>query len=277
MNIKILFTFLVVMAGCAGPEDKSSNLAFERSPEEQPSYTSGDDYDELEEIPTTQQPVNISRKLIKNGTLEFETEDLQKTMTSINQAAQSVGGYIANEHSTANHSQFWNTVTVRIPSSAFDNFITQISRGVQKFDKREIKSQDVTEEFMDLEARIAAKKKLEQRYLEILKTANTVKDILQVETEAGKIREEIERAEGRLRFLKNQTSMSTVNIGFYKTTEVISTADNTFISSVKDGLMNGVNIIEIIVLGLINIWPLLILGTGGWFLYRHKVKHAKVQ
>lgn len=271
MNIKILFTFLVVMAGCSTSESPNDALAFSTT----------DSYEELaeipEETPSNPEQSQASRKLIKNGTLEFETEDLQKTLTSIKQAAQVSGGYIANEHSTSNHNQFWNSITVRMPSSEFDNFITLVSRGVDKFDKREIKSQDVTEEYVDLQARIEAKKKLEQRYLEILKTANTVKDILQVEAEAGKIREEIERAEGRLRFLENQTSLSTVNIGFYKTTEVVTIAENTFISSIKDGLMNGVSIIKAIIIGLVNIWPLLVLGLGGWFLYRHHVRRAKVQ
>ncbi|GAB5526805.1 MAG: hypothetical protein Roseis2KO_46770 [Roseivirga sp.] len=271
MNIKILFTFLVVLAGCSTTESPNDATAF---------YTT-DSYEELAEIPgetpSDQEQPYASRKLIKNGTLEFETEDLQKTLTTIKQAADAAGGYIANEHSTTNHSQFWNSVTVRMPSSEFDNFITLVSRGVDKFDKREIKSQDVTEEYVDLQARIEAKKKLEQRYLEILKTADTVKDILQVEAQAGKIREDIERAEGRLRFLESQTSMSTVNIGFYKTTEVITVAENTFIASIKDGLMNGVSIIEAIIIGLVNIWPLLILGLGGWFLYRHNIRKAKTQ
>lgn len=182
MKIKLLFTFLVVMAGCAKSEDAGRLMSL------------SSDFEEMTEIPPTEQPApqppghqnSESRKLIKNGTLEFETEDLQKTMTSIEQAAQSAGGYIANEHSTSNYNQFWNTITVRIPSSEFDNFIASVSKGVKKFDKREIKSQDVTEEFVDLQARIEAKKKLEQRYLEILQTASTVKDILQVEAEAGK-------------------------------------------------------------------------------------------
>lgn len=271
MNIKLLFTFLVVMAGCSTPE----------SPNDALSFSTSNGYEELAEVPkstpSNPEPSHTSRKLIKNGTLEFETEDLQKTLNAIKQAAQAAGGYIANEHSTANHSHFWNSVTVRMPSSEFDNFITLVSRGVDKFDKREIKSQDVTEEYVDLQARVEAKKKLEQRFLEILKTADTVKDILQVEAEAGKIREEIERAEGRLRFLENQTSLSTVNIGFYKTTEVVTIAENTFISSIKDGLMNGVRIIEAIIIGLANIWPLLILGLGGWFFYQHNIKRAKAR
>lgn len=269
MNIKILFTFLVVSAGCSTSSDPGTLMDLSYADEELAEIPG--------ETPSDQEQLYASRKLIKNGTLEFETQDLQTTLNTIKQAADAAGGYIANEHSTTNHSQFWNSVTVRMPSSEFDNFIIQVSRGVDKFDKREIKSQDVTEEYVDLQARIEAKKKLENRYLEILKTADTVKDILQVEAEAGKIREDIERAEGRLRFLESKTSLSTVNIGFYKTTELITVAENTFIASIKDGLMNGVSIIEAIIIGLVNIWPLLILGLGGWFLYRHNIRKAKTQ
>ncbi|MCE7994607.1 MAG: DUF4349 domain-containing protein [Roseivirga sp.] len=276
MNIKIILTFLVVMAGCSASEEPSALMDFSTST------------DDMVEIPPTMTPLEappelsltqegLSRKLIKNGSLEFETGDLQKTMSSIQRAAQSAGGYLSNEHSTTLHNQIWNTITVRVPSSEFDHFIKAVSRGVEKFDKREIESQDVTEEFVDLQARIKAKKKLEQRFHEILKTANTVKDILEVEAEAGKIREEIERAEGRLKFLKNQTAMSTIKIDFYKTTEAVALAENTFISSIKNGLANGVRIIEAVVIGLANIWPLLVLGLGGWFLYRHNARKVKTQ
>lgn len=94
MNIKILFTFLVVMAGCSTPE----------SPNDALSFSTSNGYEELAEVPestpSNPEPSHISRKLIKNGTLEFETKDLQKTLTAIKQAAQAAGGYIANEHST---------------------------------------------------------------------------------------------------------------------------------------------------------------------------------
>lgn len=269
MNIKILFTFLVVMAGCSASESPDDALAF----------SNAETFDELVEVPkqspSSPAESSTSRKLIKNGTLEFETQNLKKTTEAIKQAAEAAGGYVANEHSTTNNHQAWNSVVVRVPSSSFDSFITTVSRGVEQFDKREIKSQDVTEEFVDLQARIAAKKKLEQRYLEILKTAGTVKDILQVEAEAGKIREEIERAEGRLKFLESKTSMSTINIGFYKTIEAVALAENTFISSIKEGLRNGVRIIETLIIGLANIWPLLVLALVGWFLYKRNMKRAK--
>lgn len=269
MNIKILFTFLVVLAGCSTSSDPGTLMDLSYADEELAEIPG--------ETPSDQEQLYASRKLIKNGTLEFETQDLQTTLNTIKQAAQLAGGYLSNEHSTTIHNQIWNTITVRVPSSEFDHFIATISKGVKQFDKREIESQDVTEEFIDLQARIEAKKKLEQRFHEILKTANTVKDILEVEAEAGKIREEIERAEGRLKFLKNQTAMSTIKIDFYKTTEVVTVAESTFISSIKNGLANGVRIIEAVIIGLANIWPLLILGLGGWFLYRHNIRKAKTQ
>lgn len=277
MNIKIILTFLVVMAGCSTSEDPASLMDLSTATDDMVEIPpTGMTYAEAPpEMPLVQE--DLSRKLIKNGSLEFETEDLQKTISSIQQAAQLAGGYLSNEHSTTIHNQIWNTITVRVPSSEFDHFIATISKDVDKFDKREIGSQDVTEEFIDLQARIEAKKKLEQRFHEILKTANTVKDILEVEAEAGKIREEIERAEGRLKFLKNQTAMSTIKIDFYKTTEAVTVAESTFISSIKNGLANGVRIIEAVIIGLANIWPLLVLGLGGWFLYRHSNRRAKTR
>lgn len=268
MKIKILFGLLTMMTSCSDFE----NGAFDRSLDNPTSPNMAKVHDTAIEAP---QEAAFDRKLIKHGTLRFETNDLKKKGKSIDQAAKTAGGYIVNEHSINDDWRLLNNLIVRVPADNFDDFIAAISADVEKIDTREIKSQDVTEEFVDLRARITSKKKLEQRYLEILKAAKNVEEILDVEQEAGKVREEIERAEGRLNYLKHQTSMSTVNISFYQVTETLTTTENTFIARIQAGLNNGVMIIQAMIVGLVNIWPLLLLGLGGWFLYRGYTKNAK--
>ena len=165
-------------------------------------------------------------------------------------------------------------ITVRIPSEQFDAFLSTLSKDVKKFDERTISSQDVTEEFVDVNARIASKKKVEQRFVEILKTAKTVKEILEVEAQIGNVREEIDRAEGRLKYLKNQTSMSTLFIEFYKEINVTAEDDGSFIADIKEAFSNGLNLLRNLFVGIINIWPLMLLALGGYFIYRLSKKTA---
>ena len=95
-------------------------------------------------------------------------------------------------------------------------FLKDISKGVAYFDNKEISSQDVTAEYIDIDARLKAKKVLENRYLELLKKANKVSEILEIEQQLSAIREEIEAKEGQLNYLQNRVSFSTITIEFYK-------------------------------------------------------------
>jgi hypothetical protein len=101
---------------------------------------------------------------------------------------------------------------VRIPVEHFDAFLNEVAKlGVAE--SRKQTAQDVTEEFVDLEAQISNKKKLEQRIVELVQNqSGEIKDVIEVERELGRVRGEIEQMEGRLRYLTNRTELTTVSI-----------------------------------------------------------------
>jgi len=149
------------------------------------------------------------------------------------------------------------TVNVRIPSHSFDGFIEDISSGVEQFDVKDISARDVTEEFLDVEARMKNKKELEARYQEILKKAQNVKEILEIEREINSLRSDIESMEGRLNYLKNQVSLSSIQITYYKETPKVTAFGKEFSNGFRSGWRNLVWFL----VGLVNIWPfLLIIG-----------------
>src|SRR5690606_32620415 len=167
--------------------------------------------------PEPQPAEQVGRKLIKNGHIDFETENLNKTRQDILRAIQKYEGYISSENEFKNNYEISSNIAIRIPAENFDKLIAEISIGVEQFDRKEIYVQDVTAEFLDMEARIKTKKELEDRYREILKRANSVTEILEVERQIGNLRAEIESFEGRLKYLNNQVSYSTLNVRVYET------------------------------------------------------------
>ncbi|MBX2843398.1 MAG: DUF4349 domain-containing protein [Flammeovirgaceae bacterium] len=195
------------------------------------------------------------RKLIKEGNISFETDDLQQTKDKINAAIKMYNGYQASENSYNYERSISQTIIIRVPAQNFDSLLAAVSEGVGTFDNRNIQIKDVTEEFLDITARLKTKKELENRYLELLKEAKQVTEILEIERELGKIREEIESVEGRLKYLSDQVSFSTLTVSFYQT---ISGGDD-FFSQIKDGFANGWENLGIAFIGLVNIWPFLIL------------------
>lgn len=211
----------------------------------------------------------FQRKLIKTGNLNFETQDLSKTKTTIEGLVKSFNGYIANDNEYKSYDRISNTISLRIPANKFDEFIVEISKGVEKFDSKNINISDVTEQFLDVEARLKTKKALESKYLEILKKAKSVREILDVERELGKLRGDIEATEGRLKYLKNQTSFSTLNITFYKK---IKESDSSFGGKVIEAFKDGFDNIKAFFLFLINIWPFIIILFLVFFYFRKRRK-----
>ena len=124
----------------------------------------------------------------------------------------------------------------------------------------------MTEEFLDVEARLKNKKELEARYQEILKQAKNVKEILEIERELNTLRSDIESMEGRLKYLQNQVSLSSIQITYYKEL----TKRTAFGQKFAQGFRSGwTNLIWFLV-GLVNIWPfLLLLGLGIFGLKRY--------
>jgi len=255
--LKILFCvlfFVILSMGCS----KNDGVSIETGTKE--SIAS-----ETEQL----QDTNIKRKLIKEGRVMFETNDVDATRKIIFESVKKYDAYIASDRESKSNNQVNNTLIIRVPRLNFDKLLNEATKGITKFENKDIDIKDVTEEFLDIQARIKTKKELENRYLELLKKANKVTEILEVEKQIGLLRSDIESIEGRLKYIKNKVSFSTLTITFYQTVPNKIAFGNKF----KEGFENGWdNLIWFFVL-LVNIWPFIIIGLGlgfGIFFWRRK-------
>ncbi len=218
----------------------------------------------------------IERKIIRNGDFLIESKNLAEDQRKIAALAESLGGFVVTsefKQSTSGSSESTVKIIVRVPSSQFDKAITEIAKtGSQViYDKKT--GQDVTEEFVDLEARLRAKHALENQYLEIMKRAAKISDVLEVQEKLTEVRTEIEQMEGRRRYLENQASMSTINVTLQSPAAVVAATQNGFWRSIKNSFGDGVDEAVGIVLGIIHfvlvMLPIfLLLILPGWFLLR---------
>lgn len=214
------------------------------------------------------------QKIIKTARLAFETKDVEATHKKILQLASQYKGLVQSDNSGKDYNRFFKNLTIRIPTENFQLFVDGISERVDYFDKRDISRQDVSEEFIDLEARLKAKRTLEERYLELLKKANNVKEMLEIERELSNIREEIEAKQGRLQYLQNQVSMSTVNIEFYRTTAETGITQS-YGQKMKNAFQGGWNGISVFFLGILYLWPLILVAIVTVFVLRIFLKNRK--
>ena len=227
--------------------------------------------DEEIAAPTTEQKITESdeRKLIKDGRVEFGTENLNSTRKTIFEAVNKYKGYVSSDQEFKSPGRKSNTVIIRVPADNFDNLLSDATQGVEKFESKEINVKDVTEEFLDIQARLKTKKELEQRFIDLLKEAKNVTEVLEIEKQIGQLRSDIESIEGRLKYLQDRVSFSTLTMTFYESIP----NETEFGQKFQKGFRNGWDNLVWFFVVLTNIWPFILIGLGliiGLKIYRRK-------
>lgn len=151
------------------------------------------------------------RRVVKRAELTVDVEDAVKTSAHIAACAEAMGGYVSSSVVGRNREGRSEVrITVRVPADHFIALVEEIEK-LGALVSRQISSIDVTEEYVDLEARISNLKHQEKRLLEIVSQARTVEDLLKVEKEIERVRGEIESLTARLNLLRNQADYATVS------------------------------------------------------------------
>lgn len=207
-------------------------------------------------------PTQSETKIIKTADLRFQSSDLDTSYENLKTGITKYKAIIQNDESGKTDESVYRNLTIRIPSQNFDSFIADISKGVQHFDRKEISQQDVTEEYVDTESRMKSKKKLEERYLQLLSKASKVSEMLEIEKKLAEIREEIEAKEGQLKYMQNRVSMSTVNIQMYTYNASESGATVSYGRKIWNSIKEGFNGLSNFMLSIISIWPFILIFVG---------------
>lgn len=220
---------------------------------------------------TTEQKTTevVERKLIKNGQVEFETDNINSTRKTIFEAVKKYKGYVSSDQEFKSPGRKKNTIIIRVPADNFDNLLSNATQGVEKFESKEIKVKDVTEEFLDVQARLKTKKELEQRFIDLLKEAKNVPEVLEIEKQIAQLRSDIESIEGRLKYLQDRVSFSTLTMTFYENIP----NESEFGQKFKNGFKNGWDNLVCFFVLLANIWPFILIVLGlyiGLRMYRRK-------
>lgn len=217
----------------------------------------------------------IPQKIIKQGYLKFETSDLEETYNQIQNAIKENKGNIQSDSQQKNYNNISRNIIVRVPGQNFDAFLQAISKGVSYFDEKNISSENVTAQYIDLNSRLNTKRKLEARYLEILKKANKISEILEIEQKISTIREEIEAKEGQLKYLESRVSESTISIDFYKTIAQKESIKVSYGSKIWSAIKSGFFSLSEFLISIISIWPFIILFVVLVYFIRKRFKRKK--
>ena len=218
---------------------------------------------------------NIPQKIIKKAVIRFETNDLESTFSQIQKAIIANKGTVQNDSEGKEYDNIYRNLIVRIPSQNFDAFIQSISKGVSYFERKEISSENVTEQYIDLNSRLKTKRKLEDRYLEILQKATKISEILEIEKQISTIREEIEAKEGQLKYLESRVAESTVTIEFYKTVAEKEGVKASYGSKIITAIKTGFFELSGFLISIISVWPFILIICVIVYFIRRRIKSKK--
>ena len=218
---------------------------------------------------------SISKKIIKNGDMEIQVGDMKKAQNQISKILKNNKAYIQSERFNNNDTAENLYLSIRVPHENFDALINSFSNGVGSVLSKNISSDDVTEEYTDVSIKLENKKIYLEKYRNMLKSASTTKEMLEIQENIRELEDEIDVSEGRLRFIDDRVNYSTLNLTLFKE-KVISSATSKigFGSSFGDSVTEGWNIFVAFLLGIISFWPFFLLIPILIFLWK-KLRNRK--
>ena len=217
--------------------------------------------------PTASDSGAIQQKVIKTASLSITVNDVDKTVGQITNEAVLVNGFVQNSSVTENEKGLkYASIILRVPAASFENLITKIKSFASLVEREDINGQEVTQEYVDLQASLTHNQAVEAQYLELLKRAQTVEEIIAVRDKLDQVQGEIEQIKGRIRYLDNQTEMATIAVTISSTANVTLPAEKwqpweVIKESAKNfivGLQNFVNFIVYFIFFLVSLIPYLI-------------------
>ncbi|BDD06524.1 DUF4349 domain-containing protein [Aureibacter tunicatorum] len=209
--------------------------------------------------------IQQERKIIWSANVEFQVKNVDQSTSRIGELSRKHGAFISDMNLTSNNYRIANRIVIRVESSRFDSLLNDLKSESVSMKNIKIKSQDVTEEFIDIQIRLKTKKEVRERYIQILrdKTGN-IRDVIEAEEAIRKITEEIEAKEGRFRYLKDQIKFSTITLNIFQEierTEETYAYVKPYSEKLAEGFVNGWSIVTSLLLAMVNIWPLLIIAV----------------
>lgn len=219
---------------------------------------------------------NTEKKFIKDGRIYYQVDNLETSLLKTKNILSNYGGFVQSEIENIRQNQKIIDLSLKVPNRYFESFIDSLTLIIGNYESRSVNLRDVTDRYIDTKVRIENKKRVEQKYLELLKKGTKIADLLAIEENLGKIREEIESAEKRLLKLSRDIEFSTVNVKLYKYSPEFKNlySENYSLSaSLKRGWHGMIRTIY----SIITLWPLLLIIIILFFLIRKYLRKRKMK
>lgn len=248
-----LLLAVTLLAGCGGSSSESRPASITTDATDSamyyediyPSETVIEEAAAAEEAGGGSEPVEVKeteRKLIRNVNMDVETENFDELMSNVSKKTESLGGYIEDSRvyngSQYNEERRNADLTLRIPAENLDSFLSAVSETCNVISQNE-SVEDVTLQYVDMKSHKEALETEQDRLLELLEQAETVEDIITIESRLSEVRYQLESMESQLRTLDNQVSYSTVYLYIQEVKRYTPVKEQTTWEKISSGFVNS--------------------------------------
>ncbi|MCX6693997.1 MAG: DUF4349 domain-containing protein [Methanomicrobiales archaeon] len=210
----------------------------------------------------------IKQQIIKTGSLSIEVTNVSNAIDVVKWIADRSGGFVGSMQVTrSSGDRLSASFTVRVPAERFDEAATSIGQ-LGKLKSQSFKAEDVTEEFIDLTARRQGYVNLREQYTKVLEKAETVKDILSVQEAIERNQIEIDRIDGRLKYLTSRVDLGTLSVTLQEPEPVGADEGFSFTPVVNEGIAGFLGVLSAIIVLVIALIPLAVIGIAVYAVYR---------
>ena len=210
-----------------------------------------------------------SRLLIYHADLRLRVPSLPRASASLDSLVRRNDGFLSAATETRADGEWRQLMTIRVRPARFHGLLAALG-GLGTVEEKKLTTDDVTAQHADVAARLATKRAVEKRYVDLLGRARKISEILEIEGKIGEVREEIESTESRLKTLDDEVGYSTISLACYQVLPqpVPEAPVVSFASRVVESFYTGWTLLTGLFIGLVAVWPLWLLAPVAWWLLR---------
>lgn len=285
----VTISLFVILTACSSSDEELAKMSTEDRASDSAEFETKEeqsvDAEREQESVAEETAAPSTRMIIHQARISTNVKDLKKAQHNMEQRVKDYGGYIVESNVYLESDETSSgKMLVRIPEKHFETFLSEAEVEASKVLEKNVTGQDVTEQYVDLSSRVKSKRAVEERLLAFMKDAEKTEDLLKISSDLAKVQEEIEVLVGKIKYLENQTSFSTIELTMFENRVIIPEIENKdlntwektkkqFITSTNALLSIGSGIIVFIVGNL----PVLILVTiiavaVFWIIKKRKIK-----
>ena len=280
LAILIVCIAAVIVAGCTSTQGSTTTSAIAPVPAE--SARSSADYSSNQALVASGQvmvpvPVatsggmpgqGVETKIIKTSDLTLEVNNVTAAAAAVGAIGTNAGGYISTTNiGTDYNGQPYGTVVIRIPADQFDSALSGV-QAIGKVTGISTQGQDVTADYVDVQAQITAYQNQIAQYNLIMKNATKVGDVLAIQQQIDTVQTNLDRVTGQMKYLNSQINYATITVTLQTPAPVGGTQGHDFVAVINEGIAGFFGVIDAIIVFVISVLPLIIIGCVAYAGYR---------